>query len=266
MALEAYHAIQDNKISMSKINTLLICPAKHAFCYIEKIRVPSRSALLKGIAFHSAEAKNYEQKIDSEKDMPIGDVLDIFGSQFDMGTPDTMWFSDERPGEIKDSGYGMLKAYHSTIAPEIQPQSVEMPFELKLKDTDNVFSGRLDIVTKNEVIIDTKTKKARPSAIESDHHLQLTAYSVGYQVTNQRKPKGLRVDYVVDKKTPECVSYEDTVEDSDIELLLNLIGKYQQTVASGVDIPNRNSFMCNRRYCGYWEHCEQLYGGRVKGE
>jgi hypothetical protein len=228
--------------------------------------VPSRSALLKGIAFHAAEQKNYEQKIVSEKDLPVGDVLDIFGSQFDMGTPDTLWFGDEKPGEIKDSGYGMLKVYHSTIAPEIQPQSVEMPFELKLKDTDNVFSGRVDIITKSEIIIDTKTKKARPSAIEGDHHLQLTAYSVGYQVTNRRKPKGTRVDYVVDKKVPECVSYEDTVEDSDIELLLNLIGKYQEAVKSGFDMPNRSSYMCNKKYCGYWEHCEKMYGGRVKGE
>lgn len=264
--MEVYHGMAENKITMSKINTLLMCSAKHYFCYIEKAKMPSRSVLLKGIAFHSAEQKNYEQKIESEKDLPVSDVLDIFGSQFDMGVSDTQWFIDEKPGEIKDSGYGMLKSYHSTVAPGVQPQSVEMPFELKLKDTENVFAGRVDIVTTNEIIIDTKTKKARPSAIENDHHMQLCAYSVGYQVVNQRKPKGQRIDYVVDKKTPECVSYIDTIDDSDVDLLLNLIGKYQEAVKRGIDIPNRGSYMCNRRYCQYADLCEQKYGGKVKGE
>jgi hypothetical protein len=264
VAIEEYHGLQDYKITTSKINTLLQCSAKHNFCFIEKIKTPSRSALLKGIAFHNAEAKNYEQKIESEKDLPIGDVLDIFGSQFDMGIPDTMWFQDEKPGEIKDSGYGMLKAYHSEIAPDVQPQSVEMPFELKLKGTDQVFAGRVDIITDDDLIIDTKTKKARPSYVDESHRLQLTAYTAGFQVTNQKKPKGARIDYVVDKKVPECLSCYIDVEDTDIDLLLNLIGQYQQVVNAGFDMPNRSSFMCSRRYCQYADECEKRFGGKVK--
>ncbi len=259
-----YHGMQDYKITVSKINMLLQCPAKHFFCFIEKIKAPSRSALLKGIAFHGAEAKNYEQKIESEKDLPVGDVLDIFGTQFDMGAPDTLWFEDEDPGEIKDGGYSMLREYHKVIAPGVQPQSVEMPFELKLKGTEQVFAGRVDIVTRDEIIIDTKTKRARPSSVESDHKLQMTAYTAGFQVMNKRKPRKVRLDYVVDKKQPECISYDVEIEDSDIELLLNLIGKYQEAIQKGFDIPNRASFMCSKKYCSYAYECESRFGGRVK--
>lgn len=264
MAIEEYHGLAEHKITISKINTLLACPAKHNFCFIEKIKTPSRSALLRGIAFHSAEAKNYEQKIESEKDMPIADVLDIFGSQFDAGVPDTMWFEDEKPGDIKDSGYRMLTAYHGTIAPGVQPQAVEMPFELKLKGTDQVFSGRVDIITKDEMIIDTKTKKARPSFVDGDHKLQMTAYSAGYQVANKKKPRQIRLDYVIDKKQPECLSYDVEVEDTDIELLLHLIGKYQEALEKGFDMPNRSNFMCSRKYCQYADECEKRFGGKVK--
>ncbi len=264
MAIEEYHAISDNKISISKINMLLACPAKHNFCFLEKIKTPSRSALLRGIAFHHAEAKNYEQKIESEKDMPISDVLDIFSSQFDAGVPDTLWFEDEKPGEIKDSGCGMLKCYHSTVAPDVQPQYVEMPFELTLKGTEKVFSGKVDIITKGEVIRDTKTKRARPSFVEGSEKLQMTAYTAGFVVMNQRNPKGIKLDYVIDKKVPECLSYDVEVDNSDIELLLNLIGKYQEAIEKGFDMPNRSSFMCSRRYCQYADECEKLYGGKVK--
>jgi len=264
--MNEYHGMSSNKITTSKINTYIMCQAKHYFCYIEKIKAPSRSALLKGIAFHSAVETNYAQKIETEKDLPVSDVLDVFGSQFDAGVPDTQFFEDEKIGEIKDSGYGLLKAYQGVIAPKVQPAQVEMLFELKLVDSDEVFSGRIDLITNENIIRDQKTKKARPSAIENDHHLAMTGYSIGYLVEHQEKPKGVMIDYIVDKKTPECISYEDVIEDSDVELLLSLIGRYQHAIKLGLDMPNRGHFLCNRRYCSYADLCEQRYGGKIRGE
>lgn len=232
--------------------------------FIEKLKAPSRSALLRGLAFHFAVAGNYEQKVESEQDLPISDVLDIFGTQFDLGVPDTVWFSDEKPGVIKDSGYNMLTAYQKVIAPKVQPIEVEMEFQLKLKGTDQIFTGRVDTITKEEIIIDQKTKKARPSSIDVDHKIQLTAYTAGFQVKHQRKPKGTRLDYIVDKKEPECLSYDMDIQDTDIHLLLTLIAKYQEAIKIGLDIPNRASFLCSKKYCSFAYECEARYGGTVK--
>lgn len=259
-----YHGFADNKITTSKINCYLQCQAKFRFQYIEKIKAPSRSALLRGIAFHSAVAGNYGQKIETQQDLPIDDVLDIFGAQFDLGVPDTMFFNDEKPGEIKDSGYGMLKVYQKDIAPAVLPKVVEMPFELALVGTDMVFSGRVDTITMDEIIIDQKTKKARPAYVDEGHKIQMTAYTAGFQVENKRKPQKSRLDYVVDKKTPECVSFDVDITDNDIDLLLNMIGRYQKAMELGLDMPNRTSFMCSRRYCGYFAECEARFGGTVR--
>jgi CRISPR/Cas system-associated exonuclease Cas4 (RecB family) len=234
--------------------------------YIEKIKAPSRSMLLKGLAFHSAIETNYTQKIETEKDLPVSDVLDIFGSQFDAGVPDTQFFEDEKIGEIKDEGYGVVEAYHKKIAPTISPQSVETSFELKIKDIEQVFSGRIDLITKEQWIIDSKTTKNKPYSIDESHKLQLIAYNLGYQVINHEKPQGHRIDYVTSKKSPDCISYEFSVEDTDIDLILSLIWQYQNAMQIGIDMPNRGHFLCNRRYCSYADLCEQRYDGRVRGE
>ena len=262
--IEEYHGMADRKITTSKINTFLQCPSKYMFQYVEKLKVPSRSALLRGLAFHNAVGENYLQKVDTEKDLPEADVLDIFGTQFDLGVPETMWFEDEKPGVLKDSGYKMLSTYHGIIAPGVQPAEVEMTFELKLKGTEQVFSGRVDTITKDETIIDHKTKSSKPAYVDPNHKIQMTAYTAGFQVEHQKKPKKSRLDYVIDKKQPECVSFDLEITDNDIELLLNLIGRYQLAIQAGIDLPNRGNFLCAKRFCPYAYECEKKYGGTVR--
>jgi hypothetical protein len=37
----------------------------------------------------------------------------------------------------------------------------------------------------------------------------------------------------------------------------------QEAMRSGLYVPNRNSNLCSRKYCPFWEYCESDYGGVV---
>jgi CRISPR/Cas system-associated exonuclease Cas4 (RecB family) len=173
---------------------------------------------------------------------------------------------DEDKGRLKDDGYGLIQCYHKVMTPNIHPKAVEAKFELKLSNTDMVFAGKMDVITKDNKIIERKTKRARPSSVEGSHKLQLTAYQAGYLVTYKEKPKEARLDYCIMKKTPECLSYVVDVTDTDIEYLVNMINLVKESVDKGIFIPNRASFMCSSKYCQYSELCTAKFGGTVKGD
>ena len=264
--MNEYHAMDSNKITVSKINSYMNCSMQYYFQYIEKVKAYSRSSLLLGSAFHSAEATNDTQKIVSDVDLPVDEVCDVFSTQFDEGGHETLFMQDEDKGRLKDDGYGLIQCYHKVMTPNIHPKAVEAKFELKLSNTDMVFAGKMDVITKDNKIIERKTKRARPSSVEGSHKLQLTAYQAGYLVTYKEKPKEARLDYCIMKKTPECLSYVVDVTDTDIEYLVNMINLVKESVDKGIFIPNRASFMCSSKYCQYSELCTAKFGGTVKGD
>ncbi len=254
------------KLSVSRITTYNICSAKYCFQYVDQIKCPSRSPLLFGSSFHVSEAENFRQKIKTEQDLSVSDVCDIFGTQFDEGSHDVMWQPDEDKGLIKDSGYALIGKYHEIVTPNIQPAFVEQEFELKLTNTDIQFTGIIDLVTKDKKLRETKTKSRKPSGVDDSHRLQVTTYTAGYAVMNKENPSEIWVDYAIHTKIPQIVSYPVTVEDSDIRYLLSLISAVKDGIEKGVEIPNRSSMMCSKKYCPYSYECEKLYGGTVKGD
>ena len=262
--MNEYHAMDSNKITVSKINSYMNCSMQYYFQYIEQVKAYSRSSLLLGSAFHSAEAANDTQKIESDKDLPVDDVCDVFSTQFDEGSHETLFMKDENKGELKDNGYSLIQCYHKVLTPNIHPKAVEAKFELKLSNTDMIFAGKMDVITKDNKIIERKTKRARPSSVDTSHKLQVTAYTAGYLVTYKEKPKEARIDYCITKKQPECLSYVVDVTDTDIEYLVNMINLVKESVDKGIFIPNRSSFICSSKYCQYTELCTQKYGGVVK--
>jgi CRISPR/Cas system-associated exonuclease Cas4 (RecB family) len=150
------------------------------------------------------------------------------------------------------------------MTPDIHPQAVEARFELKLSNTDMVFAGKMDVITKDNKIIERKTKRAKPSSVDNQHKLQLVAYNAGYQVSKGEKPKESRLDYCVMTKTPQCLSYVVDVTDNDTRYLVSMINLVKESLDKGIFVPNRNSMFCSFKYCPYSDLCMAKYGGLVK--
>ena len=251
-------------ISASQINMYLKCSQQWAFRYIEGFKSPPGAALTLGSCFHGATGKNYEQKIESREDLPVGDVCDVFSTQFEHAKHETAWFEDEKPGEVKDTVIETLREYQKVISPGVQPEQVEMKFQLNFTNLEAKFIGYVDLLDEKGLIIETKTTSRKPSEISHDHKLQTTAYSVGYRTKYKKQESGARIDYAINKKNPEIVSMPLEITARDMDYFLTIVPMVLASMKAGVFIPNRGHFLCSQRWCGYAELCMKRNGGLVK--
>lgn len=236
---------------------------------------PPNSALMLGTTVHEAVAHNLSQKVETGEDMREADMLDHFASIFDLERTKTMWYSDEDPGEFKDLGIGIVSVHRQLVSPGIMPLAVEKGFIMSLskrpKEGDDPekpaekyppIEGWIDAVNKNGGVIETKTTRSKPKAIKPAHMLQGTVYTAGMLTSGLEVGKG-QVDYLVKTKKPYPVSFPMNVTRADWIFFETILDQVTKGVKNEVFLPNRSFFGCSRRWCGFWNICEQECGGRV---
>ena len=60
----------------------------------------------------------------SGQDFSTEYMTDCFSDFWERGVHETVFGEDEKPGKIKDDGIGLIKTYHETVSPTIQPVQV----------------------------------------------------------------------------------------------------------------------------------------------
>ena len=55
-----------------------------------------------------------------------------------------------------------------------------------------------------------------------------------------------------------------TVGQPDLHATKVLFPLVQEAMGSGTYCPNRQSFLCTQKHCGFWKHCEGEFGGAVR--
>ena len=164
-------------LSVTQIKMYLRCPLQYKFRYIDSLKIPPVSAITLGKSIHSALEANYSQKINTKQDLPVIQIADLFSDFWEEEAKETLFEADERAGEVKDEGIGLINVYHEQISPNIQPKIVEKEFELSFENVSYTLKGKLDLVDSQDIIIDHKTSK-RSMQVESIlSDLQLTCYA-----------------------------------------------------------------------------------------
>lgn len=251
--------MEKKNLSASQINTYLRCPMQYYFRYVRNLVKPPKSAQTLGSSVHAGIAHNYRQKKETRKDLKINEVLEAYSQSFEMAKDETEWEKDEKPGEIKDQGAGLIKVYHQIVAPRIQPKEVEQRFELNFENVDYGFLGYVDVIDKKKKIIDHKTTARTPSEIPSDHQLQLTGYALAYRAGTGKREKGIRLDYLVKTRQPKIVTLERQFDDRDIQRFLKIMAYVAKAIKNQLFYPQPHNFMCTNRGCGYWEECHKEF-------
>ena len=251
------------EISQSRIAMYLKCPRQYYYRYCEGIISPPGAALTLGSSFHGAIRVNYEQKVGSHEDLPVADVLDAFSTEYDQRAHETLWFPEDDPGKIKDSGIAIVDHYQNEAAPGIQPVCVETKFEAEMSYTVDEepksvkLKGILDLQDKDQVIVEAKTTSRKPSSVQYSHIIQATCYVAGAM----QQYGEARVDYVVNKKVPEIVSFPIQVDQRKVMFFTNLVASVVESIEAELWIPNRDHFLCSEKWCGYWDLCHRKLGG-----
>jgi len=246
-------------LSATQLNMFLRCPQQYFFRYIEGLKIPPSGAMVQGRAWHEALEENYTQKVNSDTDLPLDDMQDIFATRFDQAVEaeEIAFQENEDPGGLKDQGVSIVETHHKSIAPKVHPEMVEEQFWISLGDDfPYELMGYWDLVDRDGIIIDNKAYSRKPSQTDLDKDIQLTVYSLGYRASQQKAEKKLRLDAIIKNKTPKAVQLVTTRTNNDCRWLLGLIEKIVNAIQSGIFYPNPTGWCCSPRFCGYYDKCK----------
>lgn len=253
--------------SASQINQFMRCSAQWFFRYVEGLKIPPTGAMAQGRAYHKGLETNYKQKIESHNDMPVADVKDAFSTAFDTEIALAELDADEagKEGEMKDAGIRVTEEYLKTVSPGIQPTAVEHKINIDFDNVDYEIVGFIDLIDDKNVIHDHKLTSRSPSKDKTDQYmLGVPELIQGAVYCLAMGTSAVSFDYAVKNKTPKIIQIPTEIDSAQKNFVLGLTGQIDHAIKNGVFIPNRSSFMCSKKMCGYHEHCELMYGGRVK--
>lgn len=242
--------------SASSIATFMRCAKQWEYAYIYELKRPPSIRMLLGTSAHAAAEVNYKQKIESQEDLPLDDVLDVFSDAFDSGVreADVDPEDKEAPGEAKDSGVATLTVYHEQVAPEIQPLWVEHEGLVHVDDVP--YSYTIDLVDTKGRVRDHKYTKRRPQGA-ADYRLAMIGYAIGYRHETGEIESDVVLDYMVRTKEPYHwpVASTGPVPDRAISAFAGILSMINQAILEGIFLPTGlTNHACG--WCGYRDICD----------
>lgn len=241
---------QDLVLSASSVTTFLMCGQKWWFVYVAGVKAPPSLRAIRGIAAHAAVEVDMRQKMTTRVDLPVTDMLDAYDTSWGEETVDGYAITaDEKPGEVKDKGYELVRLYHTEVAPKIQPIMVEEPIQFSINE--QAYSGQIDLgelVSTEQVwgppeerlvIRDTKTTGRTPPE-GGGYLLNMTGYAIA-----QRQKTGLIeadtvLDYLVALKEPKYkeIRMGGPVTDAQIAQFANIVSSVAASIKAERYVPN----------------------------
>lgn len=251
-------------LSYSKIRMFRRCPQQFWFRYVDPAKpMPPDANLTLGKSVHKGLGANFQQKIESLKDLPKQDVLDIYSTEFDYHKPETIW-NDNRPGEVKDTGYKLLGFHYDNFTPRIIPAIAEFRFLVPLTHTIS-FSGYMDVVDTDRLIIDFKITSRSPNKDFIRTNQQLTCYTWAFRELFGEQESGVAFQYLIHRKSSkrakkprqEVFTATEKRSQEDIDEFLNETKKIALIIEAGLEaggLPKTDptNWWCSSKFCGWY--------------
>jgi hypothetical protein len=202
-------------LSASALGMFRRCPEQFRHRYILGEKEKPGEALVIGSIFHEALEFNWEQKVSSFVDRPLGEVVEYLGDvavpkvlEEDGGVDNIAWDSgDPRKGELvaRNDSERLTAAYYKQVVPRLQPLTVESKFAVEDERLPVPLIGYIDLQVgamndKDDLVpdrvIDQKTgkqsaSKMKPSwMLQSDIYCMATNLPVEYHsISRAKTPK-----------------------------------------------------------------------------
>ena len=262
LAAPSPYAEPEEILSPSRTNCYLSCSARYYYKYRLELPDVQGSARAVGKALHSTAKENFEQKIETKQDLPLTAALALYRDAWTTEEAVTVFQKDEDRAELRAMGAKLVAKFLETTAPLIEPAAVELPVEGRISGVR--VRGIVDLVDVRGKIIDLKSANRSPSkgVIRPDYRFQVATYA-----TLAPKASGAAELHTIVKlqKDIKIVPQSFVVTEADRRSVETLYPLAQEGMASGLYTPNRNNYLCSRKYCPYWKQCIQDFGGDVPG-
>lgn len=168
-------------LSATSISMFKRCPEQFRQRYVLGRKERPGEALVIGTAVHLAAEHNFQQKVSSFEDVPFLDLLTWYDDiAFTRALDDRQQQGDEilwDAGEdnARRRGRAITAAYHTAVAPRVQPLTVETRIEADFGLAVPIL-GFADVQTE-ATVIDIKTGKQARRQIKPEWRLQAALYS-----------------------------------------------------------------------------------------
>ena len=244
-------------LSPTQARTFLGCSARWWFKYGLSLPEPKTSSLAFGLAMHRALEINFRQKLETKEDLETAGMVTVFRDCWWEQIGQTVFREDENPRELAKLGERLIVRYMDEVAPLVEPAAVEMDVQGVIAGVP--VRGRIDLIDVEGRLVDIKTASRRPSSVAWDYAFQLATYR---QITPGASGEA-RLDTLVKTNTVQLVQQSYVVGDADLRATEVLYPLIQESIRTGLYLPNRDSMLCSRRHCAFWQHCQKEYGGTV---
>lgn len=257
-------------LSPSAIKLFLGCGEAFRLRYIVGEKRPKGAKRVFGTAAHAAVEENSKFKIVQGEEMPLADVKDVFGTEFDKDVQTALFDSvtmeqlrakddTEAKGRLKDAGYEAVEVYHQRVAPLVNPVEVERYFRVELDGPFDIV-GAIDIVDRldqeHDAVGDHKfSMSKRIRKADPQEWMEGTIYALAYsQDHDGQLPSEVYLSVVREVRgafTPERASSVRTVD------AVNKAISIAESVAHAVGAESfpptgLGTWKCSEKYCDYY--------------
>lgn len=245
-------------LSSSQITLYQQCGLKYKYQYIDLLPKPFRSsALAFGSVVHSALQYFHDERM---KGKTVS--LDLLYRIFDAD-----WYTQKLSANIRFKegeqeivlihlGKEFLGMYFKESPKSIKGS--EIPFTVPLYNPDTgedlgvTLQGFLDLVEKDDTIVEYKTSAQTLSAQDLDTRHQFTAYAYAYEILHHNPPKAIKIVNFVKGKKPKMVVSETKRSRSDYKGFLFVAMQVLNGIKAEQFMP-RMGFWCKE--CEYANIC-----------
>jgi len=238
-------------LSYSAYSMYLRCPSQYMYRYLEGLKMPPASNLILGRGTHKGIEVGFNEHLQTGRHPKLAIVEQAAAEAIDEE------FRQVPPSEIewKDDTIKLVNAY-DPVRLSVLPESVEEPFELTLKDSSYKITGRIDLTTKENSIVDLKTSARTPAEDVAEKSDQLNLYQVARQAMG-KEPQTLEIHALVRKAKPEVKVFWSKPRTSEQSgALLQNIEKVSLLIRTGIFTKaSEDAFGTPCSFCGYYELC-----------
>ena len=248
-----------DNISVTQINSYLLCPLKYRYNYIDKLPKAFKAAeLALGSAMHAAvEWWHKQRQLGNAPEWE--QVSRIFEADLQAQAMDDIRYKNgDDLASLIAKGRELLAVYLKEF-PGRKPASVELPFRVPLVDLetgeelDVPLDGYFDLIEAEDTVVQLKTAAKTYDQTTILQHLQLTAYAYAYQVLYKR-PANLRLDVLIKSKNVRMQSFEVGRDEKDMVRFFHIAKGVSRAIQDGHFYPNQG-WQCPT--CEFFDTCRK---------
>lgn len=246
-------------IHQSDLMKLFLCAKQWELSRVDGHKETVGLAAHVGTGVHAGIEANLGRKKHTGELEPAQHVFDVSLAAFRAAVArDGVLLSEEeaadRPAAMAAAEAKVLRLadlHYRELAPKIVPLHLERRWRVALPGGSHDLEGTIDIQD-SDGIIDVKTKSKSPPATLAEDSIQLTMYALAVKVLDGAAPKRVRLDCLVDLKTPKVVTLESTRGAADFAELGLRLGAAMKQIAAGVFPPcDPSSWICSAEHCAF---------------